>query len=198
MISCQTFFLFIILLLLREHLFRWTIREVHLDRITFIYWKSKLPVIETIELHCVVGTSFKLLDLIHLEIWNIIWYIIDTVTASATDRKPVKPTGNASLTTSFTNLLKNCVGAGVFSLNYRVSAISSTPRDLVYVAGLVFIMAMWAAYNFFIIGETCKISESRTIGEVWSYACNFAYSHFNAFIYYAYMNIYECWVCMYV
>eukprot|EP01036_Dinobryon_divergens_P031449 gene31449-40847_t len=29
-------------------------------------------------------------------------------------------------------------------------------------------MAMWAAYNFFIIGETCKISESRTIGEAWS------------------------------
>ena len=93
-------------------------------------------------------------------------YTIDTAIASTTDRKPVKPTGNASLITSFTNLLKNCVGAGVFSLNYRVSAISSTPRDLVYVAGLVIIMAMWAAYNFFIIGETCKISESRTIGEV--------------------------------
>ena len=82
--------------------------------------------------------------------------------------------GNASLLTSAINLLKNCVGAGVFSLNSRVSAISSSPSDLIYVAGLVFIMAMWAAYNFYIVGETCRLSDSETLGEVIDHAfCKF-------------------------
>lgn len=49
------------------------------------------------------------------------------------------------------NLLKNCLGAGVFSLNARVSAISANPVTIVPAAALVFTMAMWATYNFYMV-----------------------------------------------
>lgn len=40
-------------------------------------------------------------------------------------------------------------------MNSRVSSITTNPADLVYVGGLVGLMALWAAYNFYIVGETC-------------------------------------------
>ena len=49
------------------------------------------------------------------------------------------------------NLLKNCLGAGVFSLNARVSAISINPATIAPAAALIFIMAMWATYNFYMV-----------------------------------------------
>lgn len=49
------------------------------------------------------------------------------------------------------NLLKNCLGAGVFSLNARVSAISANPVTIVPAAAVVFTMAMWATYNFYMV-----------------------------------------------
>jgi len=82
--------------------------------------------------------------------------------------------GTASLKSSAINLIKNCVGAGVFSLNSRVSSITANPADLVYVGGLVGFMALWAAYNFYIVGETCKLTESETLGEV-------SFTYYNCF-----------------
>jgi hypothetical protein len=49
------------------------------------------------------------------------------------------------------NLLKNCLGAGVFSLNARVSAISANPVTIIPAAALVLTMAMWATYNFYMV-----------------------------------------------
>lgn len=49
------------------------------------------------------------------------------------------------------NLLKNCLGAGVFSLNARVSAISTNPVTIIPAAALVLTMAMWATYNFYMV-----------------------------------------------
>ena len=49
------------------------------------------------------------------------------------------------------NLLKNCLGAGVFSLNARVSAISGNPATIIPAAALVLTMAMWATYNFYMV-----------------------------------------------
>ena len=49
------------------------------------------------------------------------------------------------------NLLKNCLGAGVFSLNARVSAISGSPMTIIPAAALVITMAMWATYNFYMV-----------------------------------------------
>jgi hypothetical protein len=31
---------------------------------------------------------------------------------------------------------------------------------------IVLFMALWAAYNFYIVGETCRLSESETLSEV--------------------------------
>jgi hypothetical protein len=75
--------------------------------------------------------------------------------------------GTSSMTISSLNLMKNCVGAGVFSLNSRVTSISPKPEILLPAAGLILLMAMWATYNFYMIGETCTITNSSTYGEAW-------------------------------
>ena len=49
------------------------------------------------------------------------------------------------------NLLKNCLGAGVFSLNARVSAISTNPATILPAGLLVLTMALWATYNFYMV-----------------------------------------------
>jgi hypothetical protein len=81
---------------------------------------------------------------------------------------PTVPT--ATLLISSVNLLKNCVGAGVFSLNSRVSKIVTSPAHYNYVFLMIFGMATWAIYNFFIIGETCRMTESNTFSDAWSKA----------------------------
>jgi hypothetical protein len=53
---------------------------------------------------------------------------------------------------SSTNLVKNCVGAGVFSLSSRLAAISIDPKTQAMASLLIFAMAGWATYNFFTIG----------------------------------------------
>lgn len=75
--------------------------------------------------------------------------------------------GTSSVTISSLNLMKNCVGAGVFSLNSRVTSISHRPDILIPASGLILLMAMWATYNFYMIGETCTITNSSTYGEAW-------------------------------
>lgn len=76
----------------------------------------------------------------------------------------------STLTVSTTNLVKNCVGAGVFSLTNKVSSISLNPQ-IIYQAGLlIFAMASWAAYNFYMVGETCRITNSTTYTDAWSNA----------------------------
>jgi len=75
--------------------------------------------------------------------------------------------GTSSITISSLNLMKNCVGAGVFSLNSRVTSISHRPDILIPASGLILLMAMWATYNFYMIGETCTITNSSTYGEAW-------------------------------
>ena len=66
---------------------------------------------------------------------------------------------------SSVNLLKNMVGAGVFSLNAKCSAISSSA--LWPSCGLITLMAAWATYNFYMIAEACKLTSSSTYGEAW-------------------------------
>ena len=70
--------------------------------------------------------------------------------------------------TSSVNLLKNMVGAGVFSLNSRVMAISSNPMAILPAAALITTMAAWATYNFYMVGETCRLTDSSTYSEAWS------------------------------
>jgi len=81
--------------------------------------------------------------------------------------QPLSNEGTSSMTISSLNLMKNCVGAGVFSLNSRVTSISPKPEILLPAAGLILLMAMWATYNFYMIGETCTITNSSTYGEAW-------------------------------
>ncbi len=83
------------------------------------------------------------------------------------EKKKVNPIASATLGISIVNLVKNCVGSGIFSLNSRVAAISTSPSVLLPTAALVFGMAIWASYNFIMIGETCKLTKSSTYGEAW-------------------------------
>jgi hypothetical protein len=68
---------------------------------------------------------------------------------------------------STANLVKNCVGSGVFSLNSRVSAISTDPITLVPASIVTASMAAWAAYNFYMVGESCRLTNSTSYGEAW-------------------------------
>jgi len=72
-----------------------------------------------------------------------------------------------SLVPLVVNLMKNCVGAGVFSIHSRIATATGT-LPLPYVGALVYLMASWATYNFYIIGETCKLTNSSTYSEAWS------------------------------
>lgn len=89
------------------------------------------------------------------------------------DEVPEKPVASAqraprvSLRDSSISLIKNCVGAGVFSINSKVLDISMNPRTYAIAAAIVVTMAAWSTYNFYILGETCDITESKTFGEAW-------------------------------
>ena len=85
------------------------------------------------------------------------------------EKKPqsLNSEGTSSMTISSLNLMKNCVGAGVFSLNSRVTSISPNPSILLPASGLILLMATWATYNFYMIGETCTITNSSSYGEAW-------------------------------
>ena len=69
---------------------------------------------------------------------------------------------------SSVNLVKNTVGAGVFSLSSRVTAISPEPATQGLAVALIIVMASWATYNFWALGKSCEMTNSTTYAEVWS------------------------------
>lgn len=85
--------------------------------------------------------------------------------STASFKKPSR--APSSLGPLVVNLMKNCVGAGVFSIHSRVATATGN-LPLPYVGALVYLMASWATYNFYIIGETCKLTNSSTYSEAWS------------------------------
>lgn len=87
---------------------------------------------------------------------------------STSPSTPSTTTKKSSLAASSTNLLKNCIGAGVFSLSAKVNAISTDPKQFKYIVLLIFTMAIWGTYNFYLIGETCRETNSKNFGEAWS------------------------------
>ena len=71
-----------------------------------------------------------------------------------------------------TNLLKNCVGAGVFSVSGRVAQIIRQPGTslgMTYIQAtvLILLMSIWASYNFYIVGEACELTDSYSLAEAW-------------------------------
>jgi hypothetical protein len=80
------------------------------------------------------------------------------------------------------NLLKNCVGSGVFSLNARVNAITSDPSQYPAVYSLIFLMAVWGIHNFYIIGETCKLTGKITFAEAWTESVSKSSQKFVTFV----------------
>lgn len=84
------------------------------------------------------------------------------VTLTAAEKKR-----GTSIPASSINLVKNCVGAGVFSLSARVCAISPSVTTQLKAAGLIFTMALWSAYNFWAVGKTCEITGTSTYGDAW-------------------------------
>ena len=86
-----------------------------------------------------------------------------SASALATPASTKKP--SASLRVSSVNLLKNMVGAGVFSLNAKCTAIG--PAAFGPASALVLTMAAWATYNFYMIAETCKLTSTTTYSEAW-------------------------------
>jgi hypothetical protein len=80
-----------------------------------------------------------------------------------------KAQGNASFLSSYVNLLKNCVGSAVFSIHSRV--VHPTGHlHLFPVSVLVGALSSWAAYNFYLIAETCQLTNTSTYPEAWSKA----------------------------
>jgi hypothetical protein len=87
-------------------------------------------------------------------------------TAVIDDTKRFRP-GLSSIKDSSVNLLKNCVGAGVFSLSSRVNSVSIHPSTMIPASCLILLMAVWATYNFYTIGETCELTNSFSYPEAW-------------------------------
>ena len=90
-----------------------------------------------------------------------------SLTSPTTTKLGFSDKGSSPRTSSL-NLLKNMVGAGVFSLNSRVMAISPNPMSILPAAALITTMAAWATYNFYMVGETCRLTDSSTYSEAWS------------------------------
>lgn len=103
----------------------------------------------------------------HLE--NVRSRKMEAVSALVADA-PVVAQPKASIKASTINLMKNCVGAGVFSLSAKILTVSSisNPTLVPKATALITVLALWAMYNFFIITETCRISGASTYGDCWS------------------------------
>ena len=80
----------------------------------------------------------------------------------------------ASMSSSSVNLLKNCLGAGVFSLNSRITSISPNPMTIIPASFLVLTMALWASYNFFMVGETCRLTDTTSYSKAWSKSVSYS------------------------
>ena len=84
--------------------------------------------------------------------------VLHSTSTSSISDKSSSSTKTSSLLVSSTNLLKNCVGAGVFSLNSRVLSLGVTEASASLSSGfptviaLIYLMAAWATYNFYILG----------------------------------------------
>jgi hypothetical protein len=76
----------------------------------------------------------------------------------------------ATMSTSTVNLMKNGVGAGVFSLAPKLLMVSSFyDISMLYKSSaLVIFFAAWAVYTFSLVTETCKITAAKSYGECWS------------------------------
>ena len=74
----------------------------------------------------------------------------------------------STLEWSATNLLKNAVGAGVFSISSKIISVSADRSTISKGILLIAMMGMWATYNFWILGETCAMTSSKTYGESWA------------------------------
>jgi len=66
--------------------------------------------------------------------------------------------------------MKNCVGAGVFSLSAKILSVSSITNEslLPNAAGLIVLLALWASYNFYTVTETCRMTGVLTYGDCWA------------------------------
>ncbi|RYG65588.1 hypothetical protein EON64_11620, partial [archaeon] len=71
--------------------------------------------------------------------------------------------GQSPFLLSSATLLKNCVGAGVFSLASRIP-LGGDGGWMLVVGG----MCLWAAHNFAILGEACRLTGAESFGELWS------------------------------
>jgi hypothetical protein len=49
-----------------------------------------------------------------------------------------------------------------------LSCITRDPIGLLPASILIFAMAAWATYNFYMVGETCRMTDSNTYSEAWS------------------------------
>ena len=94
---------------------------------------------------------------------NEIYPLQSEIQSSLYNEKKSQNIPQSSFTISSIGLLKNCVGAGVFSIHSRIGNLPVTS-----VSYLIYFMALWATYNFFLIGETCRLTNSSTYSEAWS------------------------------
>eukprot|EP01031_Cornospumella_fuschlensis_P004762 gene4762-5961_t len=83
--------------------------------------------------------------------------------SKASDSRPASKVAQSPFLLSSANLVKNCVGAGVFSLASRIPPGSTGVSVFVIAA-----MSLWAAHNFAVVGEACRLSGTETYGELWS------------------------------
>jgi hypothetical protein len=91
----------------------------------------------------------------------------NSLTSSNLSVEVINQSPKATLKSSVINLAKNCIGAGVFSIHSRIST-KTGPLPFPVVIGLAYLMAAWATYNFYIVGEACRITNSSTYPEAWS------------------------------
>ena len=93
-----------------------------------------------------------------------------------TVESPSRHSSNSAVV-SAVNLVKNCVGPGVFSLNARalrlfdssimLSGVAAAGVFMPKIALIIAVMASWAVYNFNLIAKTCAMTKSENFSEAW-------------------------------
>lgn len=76
----------------------------------------------------------------------------------------------SSMGVSTLNLMKNCVGAGVFSLSAKLLSVSSISNQSLIPRAtfLIFLLAISASYSFYTVAETCRLTGVSTYGDCWA------------------------------
>ncbi|CAJ1963717.1 unnamed protein product [Cylindrotheca closterium] len=80
-------------------------------------------------------------------------------------------TGTATIPNEIFNLVKNIIGAGVFSLPAGIAAFGNNPGALLPACLFVTLMGVISAYTFSLVAQVCQKTGASSYAEAWDLTC---------------------------